>query len=107
MNTIHQLELVPLTEGAWRVCDRSVATCDAASVIAYVEQLPTDESEEPSYEAVWVFGTRGITHHTTIESVLSMAASLRAAAASSGAAKPKPIAHFPPGGKRPLTPLAG
>jgi hypothetical protein len=107
MDTYHQLELVPLGEGAWRVCDRSVATSDAASVIAYVEHQPTDDRSELSYEAVWVQFTRGTTRHTSIESVLLMAADLVAASGSTGPSKPKPIAHFPPGGKRPMAPLAG
>lgn len=107
MDTYHQLELVPLGEGAWRVCDRSVAASDAGSVIAYVERRPTDDPSELSYEAVWVHCTRGTTRHTSMQSVLTMAADLLAAAASAGPAKPKPIAHFPPGGQRPVTPLAG
>lgn len=98
MDNYRQLELVPLGEGAWRVCDRSVASCDAASVIAYVEQIPTDD-HEPSYEAVWVQGARGTTRHTSMQSVLLMAADLLAASASR-AERPKPIAHFPPGGRR-------
>jgi hypothetical protein len=108
MDNYHQLELVPLGEGAWRVCDRSVASSDAASVIAYVEQIPMDDFHELMYEVVWVHGTRGTTRHTSIQSVLLMAADLVAATSSSGAAKPKPIAHFPPGGRqRPVAPLAG
>lgn len=106
MDTYHQLDLVPLGEGAWRVCDRSVAASDAASVIAYVEQVPTDVDGELSYEAVWVRCTRGTTRHTSIQSVLAMATDLIAADISMGATKPKPIAHFPPGG-RPFAPLAG
>ncbi|WP_345751322.1 hypothetical protein [Microbacterium rhizophilus] len=106
MDTIHQLELVPLGEGAWRICDSNVASSDAASVIAYVERMPADESSELSYEVVWVQYTRGTTRHTSIQSVLTMAADLVAASASTGRAKPKPIAHFPPGG-RPVAPLAG
>jgi hypothetical protein len=107
MDTYHQLELVPLIEGAWRVCDRSVAASDAASVIAYVEKISTDDRGELSYEAVWVQYTRGTTRHTSMQSVLRMAADLLAGAASTGPAKPKPIAHFPPGGQRPVAPLAG
>lgn len=98
MDTYRQLELVPLGEGAWRVCDRSVAACDAASVIAYVERVATDDGE-PSFEAVWVQGARGMTRHSSIQSVLLMAADLLAACVSR-AERPKPIAHFPPGGRR-------
>lgn len=107
MDTYHQLELVPLIEGAWRVCDRSVAASDAASVIAYVEQVSTDDRSELGYEVVWVQGARGTTRHTSIESVLRMAADLMAAQGSVGPAKPKPIAHFPPGRQRPVAPLVG
>lgn len=96
MDTYHQLELMPLTEGAWRICDRSVASSDAASVIAYVEQLTTDDRSELCFEVVWVHGTRGITRHTSLQSVLLMAADLLAGTVSAGRAKPKPIAHFPP-----------
>jgi len=102
MDTFHQLELVPLAEGAWRVCDRSVASCDAASVIAYVEKISTGEDGELSYEAVWVSGTRGTTRHSSMQSVVRMAADLVAASGSNGPARPKPIAHFPPGGARPV-----
>ncbi|GGH50711.1 hypothetical protein [Microbacterium album] len=102
MDTFHQLELVPLGDGAWRVCDRSVAACDAASVIAYVEQIARDEPDELSYEAVWVSGTRGTTRHGSIESVLLLAADVLAACASTGPRRPKQIAHFQPA--RPVTP---
>ncbi|MEL5992234.1 hypothetical protein ACOKGD_12460 [Microbacterium phosphatis] len=96
MDTYHQLAVVPLSEGAWRICDSTVAASDAASVIAYVEQLTTDDRSELCFEAVWVHGTRGITRHTSIQSVLLMATDLLSGLASAGPAKPKPIAHFPP-----------
>ncbi|MBO3663631.1 hypothetical protein [Microbacterium stercoris] len=100
MDTYHQLELVPLTEGAWRICDTSVDSSDAASVIAYVEQLPTDDRSELCFEVVWVQCTRGLTRHTSLQSVLLLAAKLLADAAN---VKPLRIAHFPPRAASPRT----
>lgn len=104
MDDFRRLELVPLAEGAWRVCDSSVASCDAASVVAYVERIATDDADEVSYEVVWIQGPRGTTRHTSIQSVLLVAAD-RIAADASHAERPMPIAHFPPPGRRGISAL--
>lgn len=88
---IHQLELTPLATGSWRLCDRSVAGCDAASVVAYVEQL-----DDGGYEAVWVSVGIGSARFTTLESLFHAALRLLEQSASFGPLKPSPIPHRPP-----------
>jgi len=88
---IHQLELTPLAERSWRLCDRSVAGSDAASVIAYVEQLDTG-----GYEAVWVSVGIGCVRFTSIEALFRAALRLIEQSGSLGPFKPSPIPHRPP-----------
>ena len=45
---IHEMELFPLGDHAWRLCDRTVPHDDAASVIAYLERT------EEGIEVVWL-----------------------------------------------------
>jgi hypothetical protein len=45
---IHEMELFPLSDHAWRLCDRTVPHDDAASVIAYLERT------EQGIEVVWL-----------------------------------------------------
>ena len=52
---VHQLVLVPLMRDAWRLCDRTVASSDADSLVVYVELV-----DDEAYEVVWVLGGPGV-----------------------------------------------
>lgn len=87
---VHQLELIPLGEGAWRLCDRNVEEDDPASVIAYVEQ--TDDA----IEVVWLQGHFGWTRFAQLGEVLEAAAAELAPTPSIRARRPIEIPHFAP-----------
>jgi hypothetical protein len=88
---IHQLELAPLADRCWRLCDRSVARSDAASVVAYVELL-----DDGTYEAVWVSIGIGTARFPTLESLLRASLGLLGQSVSTGPFKPSPIPHRRP-----------
>lgn len=88
---VHQLVLTPLAERSWRLCDRSVARSDAASVVAYVELLDTG-----MYEAIWVSVGFGSTRYPSMEGLFRAAVRMLDSSHSSGALKPQPIPHRPP-----------
>lgn len=87
---VHQLELVPLGEGAWRLCDRNVDEDDPASVIAYIEQ------SEEFLEVVWLRGGLGWARFTQLGEVLEAAAAELAPLHSDRARRPIEIPHFAP-----------
>ncbi|MFD4958675.1 hypothetical protein [Microbacterium sp. NPDC058389] len=88
---IQRLELTPLADRAWRLCDRSVSRRDAASVVAYVELL-----DDGVYEAVWVSAGIGSARFTTLESLLRATLRLLEQSVSLGPFAPSPIPHRPP-----------
>lgn len=90
MKTVHQLELVPLGNDAWRLCDGNVEATDATSVVAYVERRGV------GYEVVWVSACRGVERHATLGDVLERAAEVLADIPPSGATRPIEIPHFAP-----------
>jgi hypothetical protein len=88
---VHQLVLTPLADRSWRLCDRSVARSDAASVVAYVELLETG-----MYEAIWVSVGFGSTRYPSMEALFRAAVRMLENSHTSGALKPQPIPHRPP-----------
>jgi hypothetical protein len=88
---LDQLALIPLAERSWRLCDRSVARTDAASLIAYVELR-----ENGMYEVVWVSIGFGTARYPTQEAVFRAASRMLKRARRGGAFKPEPIPHRPP-----------
>lgn len=50
---VHRFELIPLADGAWRLCDRSFDADDPAGVVAYVEET------SDGVEVVWLQGRLG------------------------------------------------
>jgi len=88
---IHQLILTPLGDRAWRLCDRSMASNDVASVVAYVEQL-----ESGGYEAVWVSVGLGSAQFASWDDLFRSASRMIEQSRSLGALKPAPIPHRPP-----------
>ncbi|WP_442574636.1 hypothetical protein ACSBPH_12390 [Microbacterium sp. F51-2R] len=87
---VRQLELVPLGEGAWRLCDRNVPEGDPASVVAYVEQ------SEQFLEVVWVHGRVGWARFTRLSEVLDAAMTEPAPTPAPRARRPVEIPHFAP-----------
>lgn len=88
---VHQLVLTPLADRSWRLCDRSVARSDAASVVAYVELL-----DSGMYEAIWVSVGFGSTRYPSMEQLFRAAVRMLEGSRTSGALKPQPIPHRPP-----------
>jgi len=86
-----QLVLDPLSDTTWRLCDRSVAACDADNVVAYIERLA-----DGTYEVIWVSHSVGIATFATLEEVQARAAEIVAPRRPRGPVKPIPIAHRPP-----------
>lgn len=76
-DSVGPLTLEPLTESAWRLCDRSVAPCDAENVVAYVEQLP-----DARYEVTWVSRGFGTATYATLGDLLRGASALLATTAA-------------------------
>jgi hypothetical protein len=91
---VHQLELVPLGNGAWRLCDRNVDDDDPASIIAYVEH------SDGGLEVVWVHGRVGWARFTTLGEVLEAAAAALAPTPADRARRPIEIPHFAPRASR-------
>jgi len=87
---VHRLELVPLADDAWRLCDRAVATCDADSLIAYVELR-----RDGRYEVTWVAHGFGVDTYAALGDLLRNATRMLAASAARRD-KPVPIPHRPP-----------
>lgn len=61
-----RLVLEPLDDRSWRLRDRDVAACEAASVVAYVEQ-----AADESYEATWVAHAAGTDVYATLAHLLA------------------------------------
>ena len=87
---VHRLELVPLGEQSWRLCDRPAADETDEALIAYVE-LTADHR----YEAVWVYGGPRVETYASIDDMLVTAAR-RLASFVSTDSKPVPIPHRAP-----------
>lgn len=88
--TVHQLELVPLVEGAWRLCDRSLDDDDPASVVAYVEQTAR------GVEVVWLHGKAGWATFERLSDVLTAAAVDLTPAPPPRSRRPFDIPHIAP-----------
>ena len=89
---VHQLELVPLGDNAWRLCDRARIDLDGGdgTLIAYVERLAGG-----AYEAVWVNHGPRVEIFASLEAVV-VAATRRLARRVSTDSKPVPIPHRAP-----------
>ena len=87
---LHQLELLPLVEGAWRLLDHSVQGDDPASVVAYVEETAA------GIEVVWLRGGGGSSHFEELGDVLRVAAMELSLGAVPRSTRPIEIPHFAP-----------
>ena len=91
---LHQLELLPLGDGAWRLFDHSVEGDDPAGMVAYIEQTTV------GIEVVWLRGRGGTARFDDLSGQLhaeygpaQMELSL---GAGSRATRPIEIPHFAP-----------
>lgn len=85
------IQLVPISETAWRLCDARVAQTDADHLIAYVEI-----GRQGDYEVVWIRGPRRRSRVASLEQCTALAALLLAEEQPPGRLRPVPISHFPP-----------
>jgi hypothetical protein len=85
---VHQLELVPLGEGAWRLCDRNLDEDDPASVVAYVE------AGTEGFDVVWLQRFGGRSRFSTLGDVLL--AAIDGSSSISAGHRPYRIPHLPP-----------
>jgi hypothetical protein len=67
---LHQLVLVPLLPGAWRLCDRTFSSSRADDLVAYVELVDDD------YEVIWVGAGSGVQTFSRLEDILGAAFAL-------------------------------
>lgn len=84
------LELIPIDDDAWRLCDRRAGDNDAEFVVAYIER------GDSGFEAIWMRGPRRRSKHARLEECLARGMMLLRSEDSSTASRPIPIAHFPP-----------
>ncbi|WP_231560249.1 MULTISPECIES: hypothetical protein [Microbacterium] len=84
------LELLPIDEDAWRLCDRRVSARDAEFVVAYIER--TDDG----FETVWMRGGARRARLSSLEECVERGERILCEQERSTASRPIPIAHFPP-----------
>lgn len=87
---VHQLVLVPLMRDAWRLCDRTVASSDADSLVAYVESV-----DDEAYDVVWVAGGAGVETYTRLEDILRAAFERLSRADDAGDVRAAPLSLVP------------
>ena len=87
---VHRLELVPLGDESWRLCDRPADDESDEALIAYVER-----TADHRYETVWVYGGPRVETYFSLEDVL-MSAARRLSNMVSTDSKPVPIPHRAP-----------
>ncbi|MBF4562119.1 hypothetical protein ITJ43_08185 [Microbacterium sp. VKM Ac-2870] len=85
-----RLELLPIDDDAWRLCDRRVDDHDAEYVVAYIER------GNAGFEAIWMRGPRRRSHQKTLQECVRRGEALVRAEETSRARRPVSIAHFPP-----------
>ncbi|WP_433719196.1 hypothetical protein [Microbacterium laevaniformans] len=84
------LELLPIDEDAWRLCDGRVSARDAEFVVAYIER--TDDG----FETVWMRGGARRARLSSLEECVERGERILCEQERSTASRPIPIAHFPP-----------
>ncbi|MEU1971587.1 hypothetical protein ABZ477_08015 [Microbacterium sp. NPDC019599] len=88
--SVHQLELVPLGVGGWRLCDRSLEADDPVSIVAYVEQTAD------GIEVVWLQGRSGVSFYAELADVFRAAVSDLSPGGVPRSTRPIEIPHFAP-----------
>jgi hypothetical protein len=89
------LRLLPMSPGAWRLCDGDGDPDDDGSVVAYLERDAT------GIDVVWLHGPARRAHYASIEEVLAAARRMTSGPlpprnGSAGPSRPIPIPHFSP-----------
>lgn len=83
------LELVPIDERSWRLCDTRWHVNDAPHVVAYIELI------EDEYDVVWMRGGKRRARLSSLEACLRAAREHVAQEVEPGT-RPRRIPHFPP-----------
>ena len=90
-HSVGRLTLEPLTDSAWRLCDRSVAPNNAENVVAYVELR-----DDARYEVTWVAHGFGTTNYPTMGDLLRSASALLAKTPAGHGSNLIPFPRRPP-----------
>jgi hypothetical protein len=80
-----RLELIPLDEGRWRLCDARVPHSDAAYVVAYIEQA------EEVLDVVWLIGGGLPSTFVRFDEIIRLALRMITQGESHGSRRPVPI----------------
>lgn len=83
------LELVPIDDRSWRLCDRRWRVNDAPHVVAYIERV------EDIYDVVWTRGVRRRSRFASLDACVRAAEAQIAAEVLPGT-RPAVISAFPP-----------
>lgn len=83
------LELLPIDERSWRLCDPRWRPSDAPYVVAYIEHL------DEQYDVVWMRGARRRARVSCLDECLRLAREQLAQDIVPGT-RPIEIPHFPP-----------
>lgn len=84
------LELIPIDDDAWRLCDGRVSARDAEFVVAYIERT------RDGFETVWMRGGTRRACLASLEDCIARGEEILREEEQSTASRPIPIAHFPP-----------
>lgn len=84
------LELLPIDEDAWRLCDRRVSARDPEFVVAYIERT------DGGFETVWIRGGARRSRLSSLEECVERGEEILRAQEQSTSSRPVPIPHFPP-----------
>lgn len=85
-----RLELIPIDEGRWRLCDGRAQRSDASYVVAYIEEV------DDGLDVVWLRGGRLPARFAHIDEVTAVATRIVAEGDSRGSTRPVPIPHHAP-----------
>ncbi|WP_298945108.1 hypothetical protein [uncultured Microbacterium sp.] len=83
------LELIPIDDRSWRLCDTRWSPSDAPHVVAYIEHV------DEHYDVVWMSGTHRRSRLTCLEECLRAGRDHLSEEVAPGT-RPVAIPHFPP-----------
>lgn len=83
------LELIPIDDRSWRLCDTRWSPSDAPHVVAYIEHV------DDVYDVVWMRGTRRRSRASCLEECIRAGREQLAQEVTPGT-RPVGIPHFPP-----------
>lgn len=74
----HQLSMEPIDDGSWRLCDRTVDSADADSLVAYIER------RGGRYDIIWIHDDLANATYDSLREMLAEAATALAARVTAG-----------------------